>query len=189
MTININKVRRGFEVFRKICINCHSCEIIKPTDITSIGYTIKQISSLLNRHKIDGYLKMPYKSLNQAKTNNNGIIPPDLSLMAKWKTSKWIYNVLTGYTKRCTKTNNNLYHNRYFDYGVTAMKPPLTNGCIKHNFSHPPTIHQYASDVSQFLLWISEPWINTKRVLNFMIIINMLIISLTIIYWNNLENI
>ncbi|MGP1911101.1 MAG: cytochrome c1, partial [Candidatus Hodgkinia cicadicola] len=38
------QVKRGFEVFRRICAKCHSLTLFKPSDLTQLGYTNSQAS-------------------------------------------------------------------------------------------------------------------------------------------------
>ncbi|MFP2998116.1 cytochrome c1, partial [Candidatus Hodgkinia cicadicola] len=133
-------------------------------------------------YKINNYFNLPYKSLNQAKHFNNGVVPPDLSLITKYKSIEWIYEVLTGYIRNHLQSHNNFFYNKRFKFGITAMRPPLTNGCIKHNFNVPLTVHQYSRDISEFLHWVSEPWINSRKklilpVLSFFIFMHTLLLT------------
>ncbi len=148
--------------------------------MNQIGYTAKQISMLIVDFKINDYLQLTQAVSYRIKLFNNGVIPPDLSLITKYKSLKWVYNVLTGYNKFNEKLYNGLFYNKSFEFGLTAMRPPLVNSCVKYNFCMPLTVHQYSQDVCAFLNWIAEPWFNLKSIL-LLPSLNVLILWLYII--------
>ncbi|MFP3039462.1 MAG: cytochrome c1 [Candidatus Hodgkinia cicadicola] len=158
MTATVVRIRRGFEVFRHVCINCHPLAAFKLTDLKQLGFTFKQALLLVSRRKLSGYFVLPFPSEAKARSLNGGIVPPDLSFELKQKTPQQVYKMLTGYSRGLVRSPDNLYYNRGFELGVTSMRPPLSKGCFKSCFKAPATTHQYSHDVIGFLDWVSEPW-------------------------------
>ncbi|ATY93480.1 Cytochrome c1 precursor [Candidatus Hodgkinia cicadicola] len=163
--INVASVRRGFEVYRQICSKCHSLELFKLEDLKQLGYSKKQILELANGKRVSRRFKLPYSSRTQAKAVNNGVVPPDLSLITKYKGTNRIKNVFLGYTRinsLASPIGEASYYNNSFDGGITLMPPVLLNGVVKYASRVPRTLIQYILDVTEFLLWVSEPWLNLR---------------------------
>ncbi|MFP3039042.1 MAG: cytochrome c1 [Candidatus Hodgkinia cicadicola] len=152
-TFNECQIKRGFEVFRRICSKCHSLTLFKPADLRQLGYTSVQALLVTGKRKLNDYYQFPSdENLKAAKLSN----PPDLSLIAKQMSPAFVYRLLTGYKRSMTPRRS--YLNRAIELGSTLMPPPLVRGIIKHSFKVPPTVLQYAKDVGAFLFWVSEPW-------------------------------
>ncbi len=104
MQSDVNRIRRGFEVFRCVCANCHSLTAFKVSDLTQLGYTLKQSVVVAGggekkTRKLSDYFVSPFSSSAQARRFNNGVVPPDLSLVLKQKSSHQIRRMLTGYRR------------------------------------------------------------------------------------------
>ncbi|MGP1918163.1 MAG: cytochrome c1 [Candidatus Hodgkinia cicadicola] len=152
-TFNEHQVKRGFEVFRRVCLKCHSLTLFKPSDLKQLGYTNSQVLIVARKRKLNEYYQLPSEaSLKSTKLP----IPPDLSLIAKQVSPSFVYRLLTGY-KRNTIIQKS-YFNKALEPAFTLMPPPLTNGTIEHSFKVPLTVCQSAKDVGTFLFWVSEPW-------------------------------
>ncbi|AUG34136.1 Cytochrome c1 precursor [Candidatus Hodgkinia cicadicola] len=161
--LNAASARRGFEVYWQVCSRCHSLELFKLGDLKHLGYSKAQILYLANGGHISKRLELPYSSKAQAKAFNNGIVPPDLSLVVKRKNAEHIKNVLFGYASVYANTTaRNYYYNYSFDSGVTLMPPTLVDGVVKYASKARANLVQYVLDVSEFLTWVSEPWTNFR---------------------------
>ncbi|MFP3018932.1 MAG: cytochrome c1 [Candidatus Hodgkinia cicadicola] len=154
---NEYQVKRGFEVFRRVCAKCHSLALFKPSDLKQLGYTNFQALVITGKRNLNEYYQQPLEGrLKSAKLSN----PPDLSLIAKQVSPSFVYRLLTGYNRNALPRKS--YFNKAAELGFTLMPPPLSNGVIKHSFKVPSTVCQTAKDVGAFLLWVSEPW-RTER--------------------------
>ncbi|MGP1914337.1 MAG: cytochrome c1 [Candidatus Hodgkinia cicadicola] len=156
-TFNEYQIKRGFEVFRRICEKCHSLTLFKPSDLKQLGYTSSQALIITGKRKLNEYYQLPTdENFKLTKLSN----PPDLSLIAKQTTPNFVYKLLTGYKRNVVVRKSFL--NKAASLGYTLMPPPLARGIIKHSFKVPLTVCQYAKDVCTFLIWVSEPW-RTER--------------------------
>ncbi|ATW06087.1 Cytochrome c1 precursor [Candidatus Hodgkinia cicadicola] len=168
--LNAASARRGFEVYRQVCSRCHSLGLFKLEDLKHLGYSKAQILRLANGRRISERFELPYLSKAQAKAFNNGVVPPDLSLIVKRKNSDYVKNVLFGYARVYTNMlarDDDYYYYYYYNYGfdsgVTLMPPVLVDGALKYvSRARTNNLVQYVLDVSEFLAWVSEPWANFR---------------------------
>ncbi|XXM90172.1 cytochrome c1 [Candidatus Hodgkinia cicadicola] len=160
--LNAAGIRRGFEVYRQVCSKCHSLKLFKFEDLRQLGYSKDQILYYADGKRISKRIDVPYLSEARAKAANNGVVPPDLSLVVKRKGVDFIRRVLLGYTRARTPPPPHYYYNNGFDSGVTLMPPVLTDGVVKYASRAHEKLFQYVSDVSEFLKWVSEPWANLR---------------------------
>ncbi|XXN13656.1 MAG: cytochrome c1 [Candidatus Hodgkinia cicadicola] len=161
--LNAASARRGFEVYRQTCSGCHSLELFKLEDLKHLGYSKTQILCLANGRYISKRFELPYSSKAQAKASNNGMVPPDLSLVVKRKDGDYVKNVLFGYTRGYASVPmRNYFCNYSFDSGVTLMPPVLVDGAVKYASRARANLVRYVLDVSEFLTWVSEPWTNFR---------------------------
>ncbi len=88
-------------MFRCVCATCHSLTAFKVSDLTQLGYTLKQSVFVAGggTRKLSDYFVSPFSSSAQARRFNNGVVPPDLSLVLKQKSSHQIRRMLTGYRR------------------------------------------------------------------------------------------
>lgn len=150
--LNAASARRGFEVYRQACSRCHSLELFKLEDLKQLGYSKAQILCLANGKRISKRFELPYSSKAQAKAFNNGVVPPDLSLVVKRKHADYVKSVLFGYTRGYVSVPMRSYYCNYsFDSGVTLMPPVLVNGAVKYASGARAGLVRYVLDVSEFL--------------------------------------
>ncbi|MEF0938669.1 cytochrome c1 [Rhizobium sp. BR 362] len=145
----------------------------------------------------------PFPNDEAAAASNNGAVPPDMSLLAKAREVErgfpqfifdiftqyqeggpdYIYSLLTGYEEPPAgfQVPQNSHYNPYFDAAATfAMPKPLSDGQVTYDDGSPQTVDQYARDVASFLMWASEPHLEDRKQLGFMVIVFLLIFSLLI---------
>ena len=93
-------MQRGFQVYLEVCAGCHSIEYMAFRNLADLGYDEAEIKAIAAEYEVqdgpdeDGEMFMrparpadrmpsPYRNDNEARANNNGALPPDLSLIAK----------------------------------------------------------------------------------------------------------
>ena len=119
---------------------------------------------------------------DQAAAAVFGKAPPDMALLAKalkyergfpWFVldglpgleyqemgADYIHAILTGYTKP-----DDPQWNLYYPGNRIAMPQPITNGAVDYKDGTPPTLDNYAKDISAFLSWAAEPnLVDRKRI-------------------------
>src|SRR4249919_3928600 len=132
----------------------------------------------------------PFANETAARAANNNALPPDLSLMTKAREggAAYVYSLITGYQDQPAellkkfpdaKTPQNLHYNPYFANLNIAMPPPLTtNGQVSYEDGTKPTVDQMAKDVAAFLVWTSEPNLESRHAAGLAIAIFLLIATI-----------
>jgi ubiquinol-cytochrome c reductase cytochrome c1 subunit len=113
----------------------------------------------------------PYPNEVAARAANNNAYPPDLSLITKAREggAAYIYSLLLGYETPDPKLPKEalpgpgLYHNPYFPNLNLAMPPPIAaDGQVTYADGTNPTKEQMSKDVSAFLVWTAEPFLENR---------------------------
>ncbi len=112
--------------------------------------------------KLSDRFPAPYKNEEQARSINNGALPPDLSLIgkARGRGEDYIFALLTGYPAEPPAgvvLAAGQYYNPYFAGGKIGMPKQLIDGAVDYPDGTPATESQMAKDVSVFLAWAAEP--------------------------------
>lgn len=175
---DIPSVRRGFEVYRKVCATCHSMEQLHFRHLVNEVLPEKRVKQIAASYDIvDGpndegeMFTRPgiltdafpacYPNDEAARYANGGALPPDLSLMAAARHNgpDYMFALLTGYRDppEGVELRPGLYYNTYFPGGAIAMPPPLMDDMIEYEDGTPANASQMAKDVVNFLTWASEP--------------------------------
>jgi len=144
---------------------CYSEEEAKKlaADITVVDGPNDQGEMFERPGKLSDHFPAPYKNEEQARTINNGALPPDLSLIvkARGRHEDYIFALLTGYREPPAGISVNesagQYYNPYFPGGKIGMGKQLIDGAIEYADGTPATASQMAKDVSVFLSWAAEP--------------------------------
>jgi ubiquinol-cytochrome c reductase cytochrome c1 subunit len=121
----------------------------------------------------------PYANEVAARAANNNAMPPDLSLITKARHEgpAYVYSLLTGYRDAQTYRNAkgealppearpgpNLHFNPYFPNLNLAMPPPITaDGQVTYADGTNPTVDQMSKDVTAFLVWTAEPFLESRH--------------------------
>ena len=93
-------LQRGFKVYREVCAGCHSMKLLYYRDLLDIGFSEAQVKAIAAEYDVldgpndegemferparpaDRFVN-PYLNDNEARANNNGAYPPDLSVITK----------------------------------------------------------------------------------------------------------
>lgn len=171
-------IRRGFQVYRQVCASCHSIDKIAFRTLVGVTHDEASAKKLAESYevvdgpndigemferpgKLSDKIPGPYKNEEQARSANNGALPPDLSLMVKARHDgiDYIFALLTGYVEApAGKTLlPGLHYNPYFPGGAIAMAKQLSDGQVEYEDGTPATETQMAKDVACFLAWTAEP--------------------------------
>ena len=122
-----------------------------------------------------------------------GAVPPDMSLLAKARTyergfplflidpiiqyqeqgADYIYALLNGYTD-----DKDANWDEYMPGHKIAMPNPLSDGAVDYADGSPKTVHQYAKDVSAFLMWAAEPKLEERKRLGIRVLIFLIVYAL-----------
>jgi cytochrome c1 len=142
--------------------------------------------------------KSPFDNEQQARAANGGALPPDMSLLARSRPGwygtfnqlwngiggpQYIYSVVTGYDEPMTdemkkEQPEGKHHNPYFANGPwIGMAAPLADGQVTFDDGAPNKIDDMARDVSAFLAWASEPHMEERKHVGFMVMIYLAVLA------------
>ena len=107
-------LQRGAQIFVNHCLNCHSASAMRYGRLTDLGLTEAQIREnlLLAGDKVGEAMTT---ALEPAVAKASfGIVPPDLSLIARSRTADWLYTYMRGFYRdpgAKTGWNNRVFPN------------------------------------------------------------------------------
>jgi ubiquinol-cytochrome c reductase cytochrome c1 subunit len=197
-TFDRASIRRGFQVYKEICSNCHSMNLLHYRNLEEIGFTedeVKQIAASVQvtdgpndngdmyerPGKPSDAFKPPFANPQAARAANNGALPPDLSLMAKARVggADYIHALLTGFAEPPPdmKMQAGMNYNKYFPGHQIAMPPPLSDGAVTYADGTKASVDQMSRDVSGFLMWAAEPNLEERHRIGVKSILFLIVLS------------
>lgn len=194
-TYDRGALQRGFQVYKQVCSACHSMKLLSYRNLADLGYTENEVKAIAREYTVmDGpddegemferaalpsdRFVSPYPNDEAAKFANNGAYPPDMSLIAKARKygADYIYALLTGYEDAPPGKEllAGQHYNKYMAGNIIAMAAPLSDGMIAYEDGSPETMSQYSRDVSEFLMWASEPKLEQRKQTGVMVILYLI---------------
>jgi ubiquinol-cytochrome c reductase cytochrome c1 subunit len=114
-----NQLRRGFQVFKEVCSNCHSAHLFSFRNLEEPGgpdYSDAQVKALAATYKVadpdapggerpalaSDRWPSPFATEKDARDANGGALPPDFSVLAKARSAErpfpwWLFDYFTTY--------------------------------------------------------------------------------------------
>ena len=177
-------MQRGFQVYREVCSGCHSLDYIAFRNLADLGYNEAEIKAIASEYEVqdgpdeDGEMFMrparpadripsPYRNDNEARANNNGALPPDLSLIAKARPNgaNYLYGLMIGYedAPAGTEVPEGMYYNAAYPGHMIAMPQPIYGDDVEYADNAPTTVEAVSADLTQFLMWAAEPKLEVRK--------------------------
>ena len=206
-------LQRGYKVYREVCSGCHSMKLLYYRDLIDIGFSSEQVQAIAAEYTvIDGpddegnmferpakpsdRFVGPFANKQEARFNNNGSYPPDLSVIAKARKNgvDYLYNLLLGYTNppESFEASEGMYFNQWIDGNQIAMAPPLGEGYVDYDDGTNNTLPQLAEDVVTFLEWSAEPELEERKSLGIKVILFFIVLGFLVFLakrrlWKNIH--
>lgn len=214
-TFDRAQMQRGFKVYKEVCSNCHSLRLVSFRNLAEGKiFSEEQVKALAATYTVkDGpdangemferpgapadRFPSPFANAEAAKVANGGVVPPDMSLLAKSRPGwygtvnqfwngiggpQYIYSVLTGYEEPegevAKEQPEGKYYNPYFGSGHwIGMPMPLAEGQVVFDDGAPNTVNDMAKDVSAFLAFAADPNMEARKNTGFMVMIYLAALS------------
>ena len=201
-TYNKSSLQRGLQVYTEVCSSCHSLKYIAYRNLSDLGYDKEEIKAFSANFLVkdgpndDGEMferparpadrfVNPYLNDNEARANNNGAYPPDLSVITKARRygEDYIYNLLMGYEEppEGMEVGNGMYYNKWMDGNQIAMPVPILDDSVDYDDGTETNAKQLSEDVVTFLKWAAEPELEERKNLGIKVILFFLILG-TVVY-------
>ena len=206
-TFDRASLQRGYQVYQEVCSGCHSVQHLSYRNLSENGgpeFTIEEAKAIASQFEVedgpnsegemfvrkarlsDKFVK-PYSNVQASTSANGGAYPPDMSVLAKARTggADYIYSLLLGYEEapEGLELDDGVYYNKYIPGNKIKMSEPLSDGIVEYLDGTEPSKKQMAKDVTAFLVWASEPHLESQHKMGFKTII-YLIILLTLVYFS-----
>ena len=199
-------LQRGYKVYREVCSGCHSMRLLYYRDLIDIGFSEAQVKVIASEYTVldgpndDGEMfertarpadkfVNPYLNDNEARANNNGSYPPDLSVITKARKYgvDYIYNLLLGYSEppKGITVGEGMYYNEWMPGNQIAMPSPLSDGVIDYDDGTDTNIQQLSEDVTTFLKWAAEPEMEVRKNLGIKVILFFIILGFVVFLAKN----
>jgi len=204
-TFDRASLQRGYQVYQEVCAGCHSVQHLSYRNLSEKGgpeFSTEEAKAIAAQFEVedgpnnDGEMFMrpgrlsdkfvkPYPNVEASTAANGGAYPPDMSVLAKARAggADYIYSLLLGYEEAPTgfELDDGVYYNKYMPGNKIKMSAPLSDGLVEYTDGTQATTAQMAKDVTNFLVWASEPHLESQHRMGFKAII-YLIILLTLVY-------
>ncbi len=224
-----DQLRRGFKVYQQICSACHGMNLLHYRNLSDPGgpeLPAEEVEAIAAEKMVtdgpddqgemferpatpnDRFVN-PYRNEKEAALINNGVVPPDMSVIAKarkaeghipWYMSAvaiaqdiatmyeeqgpdYIYALLTGYEDppEGRDLTPGASWNRIYPGNQIAMAQPLYDDMVEYTDGTPTTVEQYSRDVTAFLMWSAEPKLEERKRMGAKVMLYLLILA-TLLY-------
>ncbi len=208
-------LRRGLEVYLDACAGCHSLRHVAYRNLSAlgVGFGPEDIKAFAADFSVeDGpdetgkpffrparpsdTFVAPYPNAEAARAANNGMYPPDLSLITRARAGgpDYLYAFLVGYgdPPPGVELAPGMQYNAVAPGGQTGMRQSLFEGLIDFEDGTEATVEQMAADVTTFLAWAADPHLEARkslglRVVAFLALLTCLFIALKAEIWAHLN--
>jgi cytochrome c1 len=213
------QLQRGFKVYREVCQVCHGLTLLAFRNLAEPGgpeFTAPQAAAIAAEYKIpDGpndqgemferpgrpadRFPKPFANDGLARLVNNGVVPPDFSVIAKARTYErgfpwFVFDIFTLYQEQGVDYITALLkgyeqapagfalpqgtaYNKYFPGHAIGMPKPMEDGRVDYTDGAPATVDQYAKDLSAFLAWAAEPHMEARKRIGFQVMIFLVVFA------------
>ena len=213
------QLQRGFKVYREVCQACHSLSLLAFRNLAEPGgpgFSPAQAKAIAAEYKItDGpndqgemferpgrpadHFPSPYPNEQAGRAAHNGVLPPDLSLIAKARGYErgfpwFLFDIFTQYQEEGPDYIVALLqgyenppsgfpmpagaqYNKYFPGHALQMPQVLTGGQVEYTDGTPADVRHYSEDVTAFLQWAAEPHMVGRKRLGLQVMIFLVVFA------------
>ena len=218
-TFDRGQLQRGFKVYHDVCQTCHGLSLLSFRNLGEEGgpeFSAAEVAAIAAEYKVkDGpndqgdmferpgrpadHFPPPFANEQMARFANNGLLPPDMSVLAKARQFErgfpwfvidaivpyqelgvdYIVALLKGYAPKPADMTmpSGMQYNTYFPGHAIGMPPPLSDGVVTYTDGAPQTVDQYAKDVAAFLMWAAEPTLEARKRMGLQVIIFLIVLT------------
>lgn len=200
-------VQNGAKVFVNYCLNCHSASYYRYNRLTDIGLTEQQIKDnlMFTADKVGEPMTIALRRADAKAWF--GVAPPDLTLIARARTSAagsgadWLYTYLRSYHRddsRPTGWNNPVFPNVGMPHvlwelqGEQVMDADHKLVLAKPGLMTPADYDAMVADLVGFLTYIGEPQADFRKALGVVVLLFLFILlivsyALKREYWKDIH--
>jgi len=199
---NNQSLQRGAKTFINYCLNCHSANFMRYSNLQDIGLSAETIKNdlLFTGDKIGDTMSVNMSAKDSKKWF--GASPPDLSVVARSRGADWIYSYMRGFYRDPSRPmgwNNTVYVNSAMPHILWELQGeqilnPKTKKLEKFSSGKLDAKEYDAmiADLTNYLVYMSEPdQLKRKKmgyyVIGFLLLLLFLTIKLKKEYWRDIK--
>jgi cytochrome c1 len=192
------QLKRGFQVFKDVCANCHSMKLVAYRNLAALGFSEDEIKAIAAEKEVtDGpndegamfqrparpsdRIVAPFPNDKAARAAFNGALPPDLSLINKARVSgpDYVFALLNGYGEPPAGASvaDGMNWNKYFPGNQIGMPPQLVDDLVTYADGTKASVEQIGVDVVTFLNWAAEPELGERKSMGLKVMIFLLLLT------------
>ncbi|KTD44179.1 cytochrome c1 [Legionella parisiensis] len=182
-------LQKGARLFMNYCSGCHSLSYLRYNQMAK-GLGITGFDGRINEDLLKNNLIFTQATVNapihialppEDAKQWFGIVPPDLSLVAREKGTKWLYSYLNGFYRDDSRpfgTNNRV---------APDVAMPNILETLNHELSE-DEFNNNLQDLVAFLAYVGEPVQSIRYriglyVVSFLFVLFLVVLSLKRVYW------
>jgi ubiquinol-cytochrome c reductase cytochrome c1 subunit len=189
---DLPSLQSGARTYVNYCLGCHSAQYVRYKSLTDIGLTEAQIREnlLFSGEKVGDMMKSPVPA--QAK-QWFGVVPPDLSVIARSRGADWLYTYLRTFyrdPKTPTGWNNAVFPNVAMPHALYLLQGERTYDAEKKEWAEKTkgamSRTEYDAtvrDLVNFLAWIGEPHAAARKNTGIVVLLVLGLIIFPLTYW------
>lgn len=186
-------LQRGARVYMNYCAGCHSLKYLRYNRLASdLGLVSEdgQVDLVLLKNNLIFTQARPQDPIEVSLPAVDarqwfGVVPPDLSLIARQRSPEWIVGYLTGFyadPSRPFGVNNHLLP----DVAMPNVLAPYSGE------SNEKKLNELVNDLVNFLVYVSEPIKKQRETTGFILLIFLFILLVFVyllkrLYWQRLD--
>lgn len=219
------QLQRGYKAYTEVCSGCHGMRLLSfrnlgepggpefsEAEVKVLAASVQVVDGPNNDGEMferdgkpsDNFVS-PFKNDNEARSVNNGALPPDLSVIAKargvhndvaWYAAPfhwlmeiavgyqeggpdYLFALLVGYAEAPSgfELAEGMNYNEIFPGHQIAMPPPLSDEAVEYTDGTPQTVAQYARDLSAFFMWAADTKLEERKRMGFRVMIYLLVLT------------
>lgn len=168
--------QRGAKVVMDVCNLCHELKYIRYRNLLDIGFSEDEVNAFRGDKAMGEVLSASLTPPLAKKAF--GLVPPDLSLMAKARKGggQYVYTLMTSFHE----VAENKYDNKLFP-GIRM--PDIFEWSLEIGDERRAYQEQRIRDVTSFLVWASDPQADERRTMGVYVIAYLVLLTFLLWLW------
>ena len=197
-----DSLQRGARNFINYCLNCHSANYMRYSQLLEIGLSEEVIKKnlLFTQDKVGETMAIAMNKQDAAAWF--GAPPPNLSVTARSRGADWIYSYLRSFYKDSSRDmgwNNLVFSNAAMPHILWELQGEQLLDektghlkLVKAGIMTPKEYDQFVADLTNYMVYMSEPHQQKRKqigyfVIAFLVLLLILTINLKREYWKNIK--
>lgn len=179
-------LQSGAKLYVNYCLGCHGMQYMRYNRLSDLGLSEDQIRDnlLFTAEKVGELMKIPLDP--KAGKQWFGVVPPDLSVVARSRGTDWLYTYLRTFyrdPKTVTGWNNAVFENVAMPHALWTLQGERGYDREKHAFTEvskgtlsPVEYDMAVRDLVNFLAYVGEPPAGKRKAIGIVVLFVLAIV-------------